>query len=135
MSEYEEVIRTAEEEAGNGRYKDAYKTLGRALKIGGPDDRKCRYLRGVYALRVAQSRLDRFQHPAESGQLLVKAACWLSRSEAYLSSASEGAPDEEVTRINDLLRANRAGQERFRRLADESGLDLFASDDELVSEH
>ncbi|MCA1690843.1 MAG: hypothetical protein ABR540_21460 [Acidimicrobiales bacterium] len=134
MSEYDEVIRTAEDEAGNGRFKDAYNTLGRALRIGGPDDRKCRYLRGVYALRVAQSRMERFQDSGESGTLLVKAACWLSRSEAYLSSAGEDAPDDEVARINDLLRVNRAGQQRFRQLADEFGLDLFGSDDELVSE-
>ena len=128
MTEYETVIQTAEREAEQSRYKDAYNTLGRALNIGGDADRECRYRRGVYALRVGQSRLDTFQNGAGSGQTLIKAACWLSRSEAYLLSAKEGASDDEVGRIDADLAETKEAQERFRKLCRTSRLSLFGDD-------
>ena len=129
VSEYEEVIEAAEKEAANGLYKEAYNTLGRALNIGGPADRECRYRRGVYALQVGQSRLDQFQAEPEQNRTLMKAGCWLSRSEAYLMSAREGAPERELTQIADDLAAAKQEQERFRRLCRASSLDQCPNGD------
>jgi hypothetical protein len=129
VTEYQTVIHAAEEEADNGLYKEAYNTLGRALNIGGDADRECKYRRGVYALRVGHSRLDTFEKGEGSGQTLIKAGCWLSRSEAYLLSAREGASDEELRRIGEDLEEAKAAQERFRKLCRASKLAIFHDDD------
>ena len=129
MTEYETVIQTAESEADQGRYKDAYNTLGLALNIGGDADRECRYRRGVYALNVGHSRLDTFEEGPGSGQTLIKAGCWLSRAEAYLLSAREGASDDEVKRIDGDLEETKGAQERFRHLCRTSKLAIFLEDD------
>jgi hypothetical protein len=115
-TEYQTIILDAEREAASGRYKDAYNTLGHALTIGGPDDRDCRYRRGVYALRVGQGRLDTFEEARDDRQLLVKASAWLSRSHAYLDSSREGASEIEIDVINQALAENREAQKRFREL-------------------
>ncbi len=129
MTEYESVIQTAEEEADNGLYKEAYNTLGRALNIGGDADRECRYRRGLYALRVSHSRLDTFEKGEGTGQTLIKAGCWLSRSEAYLLSAREGASDDELRRIGEDLEEAKSAQERFRTLCRTSRLAILQEDD------
>ena len=114
MTDYDAAIRAAEDEAGDLRYKDAYNTLGGALRIGGPRDWECRYRRGVYALRVAQTRLDSLQEDPDADVNLSKVACWLSRAQAYLMSSSEQASDEQLDEIADHLERLRAEQERFR---------------------
>ena len=129
MTEYETVIHDAEAEADRGLYKEAYNTLGRALNLGGPADRECRYRRGVYALRVGHSRLETFQNGSGSGQTLIKAGCWLSRSEAYLLSAKEGASDDELKQIDADLEDAKEAQERFRKLCRTSKLAIFLEDD------
>ncbi|MGI9033979.1 MAG: hypothetical protein ACR2HY_09970 [Acidimicrobiales bacterium] len=116
MSEYESLIQEAEAEAAQDRCKEAYLLLGRALTIGGADDWRCRYLRGVYALRVASTRLDRAESLAEPGIVLVKAGCWLSRSEAYLTSAADLASGDEQAEIFERLTGMRREQDRFRQL-------------------
>src|SRR2546423_10392561 len=93
MTEYEAVIEAAEAEASGGRYKDAYNILGKALALGGPADQKCRYRRGAYALRVADSRLNALPESQTPNETLIKAGCWLARSEAYLLSAGEDVAD------------------------------------------
>ena len=128
MTEYRAVIRTAEDKAERGQFKDAYNTLGRALTIGGPSDRECKYRRGVYALRVGHSRLDHFEGGAGTGQTLIKAGCWLSRSEAYLTSAKEGASTGELRQIESDLEETLQQQDRFRKLCRASRLDIFADD-------
>ncbi len=127
MTEYENAIVAADGEADRGEYKDAYNTLGRALTIGGPSDQECRYKRGVYALRVAQSRLQQFEESPDTGRTLVKAGCWLSRSEAYLRSAGEGASQARRQQIERDLADNQEQQERFRRLCRTSDVELFTS--------
>jgi hypothetical protein len=114
VSDYEATIRTAAEEAADHRYKDAYNTLGRALRIGGPRDWECRYRRGVYALCVAQARLDNLEDMPDRDLALSKIACWLSRSQAYLMSSSEQASAEQLDQIADYLETLRAEEERFR---------------------
>ena len=128
-TEYEAVIQVAEDEADKGLYKDAYNTLGRALNIGGKADRECRYLRGVYALRVGHSRLETFEKGEGSGETLIKAGCWLSRSEAYLLSAKEGASDQELREVSEELDDAKQAQERFRKLCRTSKLAIFDEDD------
>lgn len=125
MTEYEAVIRTAECEAEKGQYKEAYNTLGQVLEYGGPQDRDCRYRRGKYALQVSHMRLDHIEDAPDS-RMLIKAACWLARSEAYLTSATEGASDAERRAIEDDLARTKEEQQRFRRLCKEIGLDLFS---------
>ncbi len=129
MTEYETVIHDAEAEADRGLYKEAYNTLGRALTIGGPYDRECKHRRGVWALRVGQSRLDTFENGSGSGQTLIKAGNWLSRSEAYLLSAKEGASDDELKQIGADLEETKEAQERFRKLSRTSKLAIFLEDD------
>ena len=129
MTEYETVIQTAEDEADQGLYKEAYNTLGQALNIGGQADRECRYRRGVYALRVGHSRLDTFEKGEGTGQTLIKAGCWLSRSEAYLLSAKEGASEDERLQIDEDLEDVGDAQGRFRELCRTSKLAIFLEDD------
>lgn len=114
MSDYEEAIEAAEREAAEQRYKEAYNTLGTALRIGGPRDTECRYHRGVYALRVAQARLDTVDDAPDRSRSLSKIACWLSRAQAYLMSASEQASAEQTARIAEHLDTLRAEGDRFR---------------------
>ena len=114
MTDYDATIRAAEDEAADHRYKDAYNTLGGALRIGGPRDSECRYRRGVYALRVAQTRLDTLDENPDAEVALSKVACWLSRSQAYLMSSSEQASGEQLDEIAGHLESVRAEQDRFR---------------------
>lgn len=130
MIEYEAMISEAEREGARGRYKEAYRILGRALTIGGSADRECGYWRGVYALRIAHARLEQLERSRERGRPLSKVACWLSRSEAYLVSAMEWAPEEERRRIEELLATARQDQERFRALW-ASGLPLTPAPPDL----
>jgi hypothetical protein len=132
VTEYEAVFQAADHEAADGHYKEAYNTLARALTIGGPDDQRCRYQRGVYAFRVADSRLEEFRQSPTPKLTLIKAGCWLSRSEAYLLSAGEDAGEAERRRVESDLERTREKQDLFRELCREFGTDLFMSKDEDV---
>lgn len=125
MGEYEAVLERAEGEAARGHYKEAYNALARGLWIGGPADQAIRYRRGRYAYEVARRRLDDFERSVLPKKMLIKAGCWLARSEAYLSSAAEGVPDVPTETILDDLERTRTEQDRFRRLARELGESLF----------
>ncbi|HEX2191952.1 MAG TPA: hypothetical protein VHH09_02060 [Acidimicrobiales bacterium] len=114
MSDYDAAIQRAADEAADHRYKDAYNALGHALRIGGPRDWECRYRRGVYALRVAQTRLDTIDDTPDRNQALNKIACWLSRSQAYLMSSREQASAEQLDQIAEHLESLRAEEDRFR---------------------
>ena len=119
-TQYDELMRSAEAEASGGRYKEAYNLLGRAPWDGGDVDQDVRYRRGLYAYNVAHQRLNEFRDSASPKVTLIKAGCWLARSEAYLSSAAE--THDEV--LADVERT-RLEQERFRTLCTEFGEDLF----------
>ena len=114
MTDYDAAIQAAEDEAAAHHYKEAYNTLGGALRIGGPRDWECRYRRGIYALRVAQTRLDALENDPDAGISLSKVACWLSRSQAYLMSSSEEASAQQLDEIGGHLEQLRAEQHRFR---------------------
>ena len=114
MTDYDASIEAAGEQAADHRYKDAYNTLGGALRIGGRRDWECRYRRGVYALRVAQTRLDTLADNPDADGPLSKIACWLSRSQAYLMSSSEEASANQLDEIAGYLEDLRAQQDRFR---------------------
>lgn len=132
MSEYEAVIEEADREAAAGRYKDAYNTLGLALAIGGPNDMACRHQRGLYAYEVAHQRLEDLADSPSAKQTLIKVGCWLSRSEAYLMSAAEGASGEQQEEITRHLERTRAEQDRFRQVCRDSDMDLFMASNEVV---
>lgn len=125
VAEYQAVIETAEGEASRGRYKEAYNALARALWLGGPADQDIRYRRGLYAYRVARGRLDGLESSPSPKQTLIKAGCWLARSEAYLSSAAEGVPGRRSEDIIEDLRRTKEEQERFRTLVRQLGDGLF----------
>ena len=114
MTDYDAAIQAAEDEAADHHYKEAYNALGGALRIGGRRDRECRYRRGVYALRVAQTRLDALEDNPDADIPLSKIACWLSRSQAYLMSSSEEASADQLDEIAGHLEDLRAQQDRFR---------------------
>jgi hypothetical protein len=114
VTDYDAAIQFAQDEAAAHRYKDAYNTLGGALRMGGPRDWECRYRRGVYALRVAQTRLDALEENPGADVSLSKIACWLSRSQAYLMSSSEEASAGRLDEIAAHLEDLRAQQDRFR---------------------
>lgn len=130
MSEYDVVLKEAEDEAARGRFKDAYNLLAHAPWSGEPADRECRYRRGLYAYEVAHSRLNDFRDSPTPKLTLIKAGCWLSRSEAYLTSASEDITDAERADIEQRLRRTEEEQRRFRELCREFADDLFVSPDE-----
>lgn len=125
MTEYEAAIQEAEGAAARGWYKEAYNTLAKALWIGGPADQECRYRRGVYAYEVAHSRLNDLDQTSSPAKTLIKVSCWLSRSEAYLESASEGVDEVEQERIKRDIDRTMQEQERFRQLCRELDIDLF----------
>lgn len=114
MSDYDAAIETAETEAADHHYKEAYNSLGTALRIGGQRDWEVRYRRGVYALRVAQTRLDRLDDFPDRNVALSKIASWLSRAQAYLMSSSEQASSEQLAHIADHLESLQVEQDRFR---------------------
>ncbi len=115
MTDYDAAIEAAAKEAADQQYKEAYNTLGAALRIGGERDWEVRYRRGVYALRVAQTRLDRLDDFPDRNVALSKIASWLSRAQAYLMSSSEQASGEALAQIADHLESLQAEQDRFRR--------------------
>ena len=114
MTDYDAAIEAAEQEAADHHYKEAYNSLGGALRIGGPRDWECRYRRGVYALRVAQTRLDALEADPDADIELSKVACWLSRAQAYLMSSSEQASPDQLEEIGGHLDRLGAEQKRFR---------------------
>lgn len=130
MSEYDAVLKKAENEAARGQYKDAYNLLAHAPWAGEPADQVCRYRRGLYAYEVAHSRLNDFRESSTPKLTLIKAGCWLSRSEAYLTSASEGSSETERAQIGERLRRTEEEQRRFRDLCREFADDLFVLPDE-----
>jgi hypothetical protein len=100
VSDYDDMIARADAEQADGRFKEASIDYGRALAIGGPQDRYCRHMRGVCARRVGLQRLDKAdRHPEQRSSFLDQAARWLTKSEANLDSALEGAEDGERGRI------------------------------------
>lgn len=134
LTEYEDVLRRADEEASGGRYKDAYNLLGRGPWKGAPQDQEVRYRRGLYAYKVAHERLDEFQSSSSPKLTLIKAGCWLARSEAYLSSAAEALEHRADRDVEaDLERMNQE-QERFRRLSREFGESLFVSQSDKLND-
>jgi hypothetical protein len=133
VTEYEAVISAAEDEAARGRYKEAYNTLARALWLGGPADQECRHRRGVYAYEVAHSRLDHIRESSTPEETLVKAGCWLSRSEAYLMSAAEGVDDTTREEIERELERTKQEQDRFRQLCRDFNLDVFVAATEAAN--
>lgn len=100
MSDYDDMIARADAEQADGRFKEASIDYGRALAIGGSQDRYCRHMRGVCARRVGLQRLDKAEeNPDQRGSFLDQAARWLTKSEANLDSALETAEDGERARI------------------------------------
>lgn len=131
VKEYEEVVQRADAEAAEGRFKEAYNLLG-----GGPwgtdGDQELRYKRGLYAFNVAHERLDEFQSSPSPKDTLIKAGCWLARSEAYLLSAAEGANASTRSQVEADVERTRQEQDRFRALAKAFGEALFISTSDAV---
>ncbi len=134
VRDHEELIRQAEAEASKGQYKDAYNLLGQGPWRGGPEDQEFRYRRGLYAYNVAHQRLDGFRDSRTPKLTLIKAGCWLSRSEAYLLSAAEDAEDEVRDKVEDEVQRTKREQERFRQLCQEFGEDLFVCPNDELNE-
>ncbi len=128
------LMRSADEEAARGQYKDAYNLLGRGSWRGAAEDQDLRYRRGRYAYEVAHERLDEFRDSASPKLTLIKAGCWLARSEAYLSSAAEGADGATRRKAEDDIERTKQEQDRFRELCDEFGENLFLSRSEKLND-
>lgn len=126
VRQYEEVVRRAAGEAAQGRFKEAYNLLG-----GGPwgtdGDQELRHKRGLYAYNVAHQRLNEFQSSPSPKNTLIKAGCWLARSEAYLLSAAEGADDRTRSQVAADVERTRQEQDRFRTLVSAFGEVLFVA--------
>ena len=96
MSDYEDLIRTGDDEHRRGLFKEASISYGKALALGGPSDWYCRRMRGMCSRVVAEQRLQKAEEQPDSWQKFIEqAARWLSKSEAYLDSALEEAPEPE----------------------------------------
>ena len=96
MTAYQDLIATADDEYDEGRFKDAHITYGKALATRGPRDYYCRLMRGLCSRLVAEQRLQKaIDQPGKGQQFLDQAARWLAKSEAYLDSALEEAPESQ----------------------------------------
>lgn len=119
VTSYDDLVAGADHLFESGDFKHASIEYGKALVVDGPRDLYCRHRRGVAARRVAEQRLDNAdQKPSERRSFLDQAARWLSKSEAYLQSALEGADDRDRVQI---LRDQADTEEtvaRFLRLCD-----------------
>ena len=100
MSPYDDLIARADAEQAAGDSKGASIDYGRALGLGGPKDRYCRRMRGVCARAVGEQRLGMAEaHPDRRTSFLDQAARWLTKAEANLDSAAEGADDAERAQV------------------------------------
>ena len=100
MGSYDDLLARADAEHASGEFKEASIDYGRALAVGGPRDRYCRHMRGVCARRVGEQRLRKaVEQPDKRTSFLDQAARWLTKSEANLESALEGADDAERARV------------------------------------
>jgi hypothetical protein len=100
VSPYDELLACADEALAAGKFKEASIDYGRALATGGPRDRYCRHMRGVCSRRVGEQRLRKAEEqPDKRTSFLDQAARWLTKSEANLESALEGADDAERAEI------------------------------------
>jgi len=87
----EDLIATADDDYCHSRFKEAHIKYGQAFD-GGPRDNYCRQMRGMCSCRVAEERLRKAEEqPARRQSFLEQAARWLSKAEANLNSALEGA--------------------------------------------
>lgn len=129
------LLEKAEAEAQAGRYKEAYNVLARGAWQGGPEDQTYRHRRGVYAYEVAHQRLDHLDSSPTPKTTLIKAGCWLARSEAYLQSAAEGADGAERARIEAEVERTRQEGDRFRGLTRALGEDLFVTKGDDVADN
>lgn len=100
VSAYEDLLARADAARAAGDFKEASIDYGRALALGGPRDRYCRHMRGVCSRRVGAQRLRKAEEqPDKRTSFLDQAARWLTKSEANLESALEGADDAERAEI------------------------------------
>lgn len=100
MTTYADLIAHADTQQAAGEFKEASIEYGRALAIGGPQDRYCRHMRGVCSRRVGEERLRKAEEqPDRRTSFLDQAARWLTKSEANLESALEGADDAERAQV------------------------------------
>lgn len=134
VANYEDLVQRADAEASSGRYKEAYNVLGRAPWRGGSEDHDARYRRGRYAYNVAHQRLNEFRDSPSPKVTLIKAGCWLARSEAYLASAAEGSDEAMRGSIEEAIQRTKREQDRFRELCDEFGEHLFLSASEKLND-
>lgn len=100
MTEYDELIASADRDYAAGRFKDAHIAYGRAVALGGPRNHYCRHMRGVCARKVAEERMARAEADPEMRQMFLdQAANWLAKSEANLGSAYDESPEVELGNI------------------------------------
>lgn len=92
MSDSENFIALADVDFGQGLFKEAHISYGKALSRGTERETYCRQMRGMCSRRVAEQRLGKAQDDAASREaFLVQSARWLAKAEANLESALEGA--------------------------------------------
>ena len=114
MSTYDDLIAQADDERGEGLFKEASITYGRALALGGPRDRYCRHQRGACARRVGEQRLQKADdEPQLRKNFLDQAARWLTKAEANLDSALEGASEDEQAEVRLEQALNEEALARF----------------------
>jgi hypothetical protein len=104
VSEYQELVDRADVLAQSNP-KDAYNTYAAALVIGGDRDEHCRRQRGKCCRRVAEVRLDRLSDYSSSGitEIMMRVVLWLTKAEAYLTSAKELADEAGLAEIEQEL--------------------------------
>lgn len=91
MTGSEDLIAMADDDYCHSRFKEAHIKYGRAFD-GGARDNYCRQMRGMCSRRVAEDRLRKAdEHPERRQAFLEQAARWLSKAEANLDAALEGA--------------------------------------------
>ena len=142
VSTYEELIAEADQEYGQGRYKDAHIKFGRALSAGSDRNHYCRQMRGMCSRLVAEDRMEMaIEHPEMRQDYLDQAARWLAKSEANLDSAFDESPavqlghirleqartEDAIARFMEMSGGNPARRLSAARTYREEGFDLLAN--------
>ena len=100
MTEYRDLIGSADDDYRHGRFKEAHVTYGKAVAVGGCRDDYCRHMRGICSRHVAEQRLQKaVDQPDQRRQFLNQAARWLAKAEANLDSAFHESPENHKGNI------------------------------------
>ena len=142
MSDYDDLIASADQDYAQARHKSAHIKYGQALSLGSGRNHYCRQMRGICSRLVAEERMEMaVEHPEMGQDYLDQAARWLAKSEANLDSAFDESPElqlghirleqarteDAIARFMEMSGGNPARRLSAARTYREEGFDLLAN--------